>query len=187
MALAGVQDRQTQRPPDRQQAAIGLDGAAKLRHVVAEHFAEAAGLEEVALHVDDQKRAALGRQREGIGLGCDVHRSRFPLSFAESRMRAIIMYAISRFCMPILSFCMLKLGAMAAQEFRRERAGRARESTANPRRRRRPSAWPIRSPTPSCRASSRPASVSTRRRWPSASACRARRCAKRSGCSPRPA
>ena len=31
-------------------------------------------------------------------------------------MRAIIMYAISRFCMPILSFCMLKLGAMGAQE-----------------------------------------------------------------------
>ena len=42
--------------PGRQQAAVRLDGAAKLRHVVAEHFAEAAGLEEVALHVDDQKR-----------------------------------------------------------------------------------------------------------------------------------
>jgi len=40
-----------------------------LRHVVAEHLAEAARLEEVALHVDDEQGAALGIERERIGFG----------------------------------------------------------------------------------------------------------------------
>ena len=34
------------------------------RHVVAERGAEAAGLDEVALHVDDHQRRAAGRERE---------------------------------------------------------------------------------------------------------------------------
>ena len=39
-----------------QHAAQRLDRARKLRDVVAERFAEAAGLQKVALHVDDQQR-----------------------------------------------------------------------------------------------------------------------------------
>src|SRR5271157_5278485 len=33
----------------------------------------AAGLEKVSLHIDDQKRAMVGRQFKGIGLGGDFH------------------------------------------------------------------------------------------------------------------
>ena len=39
--------------PRRQQSAVRLDRAAELRYVIAQHFAETAGFEEVALHVDD--------------------------------------------------------------------------------------------------------------------------------------
>jgi len=37
-------------------AAIGLHRPRKLRDVVAQRFAEAAGLHEITLHVDDDKR-----------------------------------------------------------------------------------------------------------------------------------
>jgi hypothetical protein len=67
MALAGVHRQQTGGAPGRQQPTVRLDGPAQLRDVVAEHFAEAAGLEEIALHVDDQQRAR-------IRLGRKVHR-----------------------------------------------------------------------------------------------------------------
>ena len=60
MALARVHHQQSGVAPRRQQPPVGLDGAAKLRHVVAEHFAEAARFQEVALHVDDQQRAMVG-------------------------------------------------------------------------------------------------------------------------------
>ena len=56
--FARVHDRQAVRPPGGQQAPVRLDRPAQLRHIVAEHLAEAAGLEEIALHVDDQQRAA---------------------------------------------------------------------------------------------------------------------------------
>ena len=64
----------TSRPavaPGCEQRAVGLDRSAQLRDVVAEHFAEAAGLEEVALHVDDQQRRAFGVELELIGFGGD--------------------------------------------------------------------------------------------------------------------
>ena len=51
--------------------AIGFDGGAQLRHVIAQHFAESAGLEEIALHVDDQQRACRRREFERIGFGFD--------------------------------------------------------------------------------------------------------------------
>jgi hypothetical protein len=41
--------------------------AGKLRDIVAQCFAEAAGLHEIALHVDDQQRR--GRQSRSIGAG----------------------------------------------------------------------------------------------------------------------
>jgi len=55
--------------PGREQAAVRLDRPPQLRHVVAEHLAEAARLEEVALHVDDEQGAAPGIERERIGFG----------------------------------------------------------------------------------------------------------------------
>ena len=79
MAFARMENRKTGGAPRRQQLPVRLDGAPQLRNVVAEHFAEAARLEEIALHVDDQKRATLGRERERIGLGgnvdCAIHDS----------------------------------------------------------------------------------------------------------------
>ena len=56
MALTGVDHQAAGRAPSRQQGRVGFDRAAQLRDVVAEHFAETAGLEEVTLHVDDQQR-----------------------------------------------------------------------------------------------------------------------------------
>ena len=72
MALARVHDRQLPGAPRRQQLPVGLDGPAQLRDVVAEHLAEAARLEEVALHVDDEQRAAVPGELEGIRLACTV-------------------------------------------------------------------------------------------------------------------
>ena len=67
MALAGMDDQQAGGAPRRQQPAVRLDRAAQLRDVVAQHFAEAAGLEEVALHVDDQQRATRWHEFELVG------------------------------------------------------------------------------------------------------------------------
>jgi hypothetical protein len=58
MALAGVDHLQPGRAPGVEQRAVGRDRPPQLADVVAEHLAEAAGLEEVALHVDDHQRAA---------------------------------------------------------------------------------------------------------------------------------
>ena len=73
MALARMEGRQTGGAPGREQPAIRLDRAAELRNVVAEHFAEAPGLEEIALHVDNQQRAMGRGERERIGLGLEVY------------------------------------------------------------------------------------------------------------------
>ena len=56
VALAGMDHQAAGFAPCGQQCRVRLDGAAQLRDVVAEHFAEPAGLEEVTLHVDDQQR-----------------------------------------------------------------------------------------------------------------------------------
>ena len=74
MALAGMDHRKAGGAPGREQLPVRLDGAAQLRNVVAEHFAEAAGLQKIALHVDDEQRAVLGRERERIGFGREVYR-----------------------------------------------------------------------------------------------------------------
>ena len=73
MALPRVEDRKTGGAPRRQQPLVRFDGAAQLRNVVAEHFAKAAGLQKIALHVDDQERAMLGSERESIRIGREVY------------------------------------------------------------------------------------------------------------------
>ena len=72
VAFAGVDHRQPGGPPRGEQRLVRLDGAAELRDVVAEHLAEAARLEEIALHVDDEQRALRGDELERIRLGGDA-------------------------------------------------------------------------------------------------------------------
>ena len=74
MSFAGMEHLQTRGAPGSEQPLVRFDGAAQLGNVVAEHFAEAAGLQKIALHVDDEQRAMLGREREGVGFGREVYR-----------------------------------------------------------------------------------------------------------------
>ena len=55
VSFAGVDDQHACLAPGFEQTAIRLDRAAELRDIVAEHLAETARLEEVALHVDDDQ------------------------------------------------------------------------------------------------------------------------------------
>ena len=72
MALARMHHEQPRGSPRRQEALIGLDRAAQLRDIVAEHLAKTARLKKISLHVDDQQRAMLRRQLEGVGFSRDV-------------------------------------------------------------------------------------------------------------------
>ena len=72
MALTRMHREQPCGPPCPEEPLVRLDRAAQLRDVVAKHFAEAAWLEKVALHVDDEQRAMVGRELEGVGLGGDL-------------------------------------------------------------------------------------------------------------------
>ena len=71
MALPRMENGKSGGAPRRQKFAVRLDGAAQLRDVVAEHFAKAARLEKIALHVDDQERAMLRKEHEFVRLGLD--------------------------------------------------------------------------------------------------------------------
>jgi hypothetical protein len=73
MALPSIERRKTGGSPGRQQPTVRFDCPAQLRYVVAEHFAKAARLEKVALHVDDQERAVPGGEREGIGISLKLY------------------------------------------------------------------------------------------------------------------
>ena len=59
MTLPRMENGQSRGAPGRQKPSVRFDRAPQLRDVVAEHFAEAARLEKIALHVDDQERAML--------------------------------------------------------------------------------------------------------------------------------
>ena len=73
MALPCMESGKTGGAPSRQQPAIGFDGPAQLRNVVAEHFPKAARLEKISLHVDNQERAMLGTERESVWFGRKVY------------------------------------------------------------------------------------------------------------------
>ena len=55
MPLAGMDDEEAGIAPRLEQSAVRFDRAPKLRDVVAKHFAEAARLEKIPLHVDDDE------------------------------------------------------------------------------------------------------------------------------------
>ena len=57
MPFPGVNHLQAFRAPGRQQFPVRFDGAAKLGDIIAEHLAESAGFQKIALHVDDHERA----------------------------------------------------------------------------------------------------------------------------------
>ena len=64
----------TSRPAARAASSTALQGAtarAEQRHVVAERFPEAARLEEIALHVDDDQRGARQVERDRFGFSLD--------------------------------------------------------------------------------------------------------------------
>ena len=60
VSFAGMHHLPTSGAPGSEQSLIRFDGAAQLGHVVAEHLAEAARLQKIALHVDDEQRAGGG-------------------------------------------------------------------------------------------------------------------------------
>ena len=62
MAFARMERRKAGGAPGRQQATVWLDCPAQLRDVVAEHFAEAPGLQKIPLHVDNQQCAMIGAE-----------------------------------------------------------------------------------------------------------------------------
>ena len=64
MRLLRVDDVQPEAARPGQQVAAARRHRGELREVVAEHVAEASGLEEVALHVDDDERGR--RRREAV-------------------------------------------------------------------------------------------------------------------------
>ena len=72
MAFPRMEHRESGGAPRRQELLVRLDGAAQLRNVVAEHLAKAAGLEKIALHVDDQERAMLRRERKLVRFGGEI-------------------------------------------------------------------------------------------------------------------
>lgn len=72
MPFTGVNDGQSGPAPSLKQTAIGIDGAAKLRDVIAEHFSKPAWLEKVSLHVDDQQGTAHRINFVGIRFSLDA-------------------------------------------------------------------------------------------------------------------
>jgi hypothetical protein len=69
MAFTRMDDEHVGGARRRQHAPGRLDRPAQHPDIVAERRAEAAGLEKVALHIDDPQRAAPGPQLEGIRFG----------------------------------------------------------------------------------------------------------------------
>lgn len=72
MSLAGMDDGQASRSPGLQQALIWLNGAPKLRDIVAEHFSESSRLKEVSLHVDDEQGAVCEVNLIGVWFRLDA-------------------------------------------------------------------------------------------------------------------
>jgi len=74
VALARVDDRHAAGAREGEDGLQRLDDLQQHRDVVAQQRAEAAGVEEVALHVDDHERRRGGIHLEGVGGGRDRDR-----------------------------------------------------------------------------------------------------------------
>src|SRR6185437_2039324 len=75
MSFPGMDHLKTSGTPDGKQSSIRVDGAAQLRNVVPQHFAESARLQEISLHIDDKKSAMFRLEFEVVRLGLDAQRS----------------------------------------------------------------------------------------------------------------
>jgi hypothetical protein len=71
MAFARVDDEKTGFARCSQDIAAGFHRARQLRDIVAERFAEAAGLQEIALHVDDHQRGFRPDEFDWHRFGCE--------------------------------------------------------------------------------------------------------------------
>ncbi len=71
MPFPGVDDGPALRAEQGYQSGHGRHDRLEAGDVVAKGVAEAAGLDEIALHVDDDQRHLAGREGEGKGLGVD--------------------------------------------------------------------------------------------------------------------
>jgi hypothetical protein len=71
MAFAGVDHQHVSGAGGGEHGLAGGDGGGEERDVIAEAFPEAAGLQEIPLHVDDEERAARRGEGEGVGFGRD--------------------------------------------------------------------------------------------------------------------
>ena len=69
MPLAGVDHQEVGRARRIEHPAAGDDRPAEQRYVVAQRLPEAARLEEIALHVDDDEGGPVEIDRNGLGLG----------------------------------------------------------------------------------------------------------------------
>ena len=77
MAFPSVHDHHSGATACVQDAAGGGDGGAQQGHIVAEGGAEAARLEKIALHVDNDERGGSGIEGEGIWFGVDLRHACF--------------------------------------------------------------------------------------------------------------
>ena len=87
MSLAGVDDQHVGCSRSVEHGLAGRDRAAKQRDVVAERLPEAARLEEVALHVDDDQRGARQIERDRLGLRLDGRAQAILLGHSGSIVR----------------------------------------------------------------------------------------------------
>jgi hypothetical protein len=71
VAFAGMDHQHVDGARRREHRLAGRDRAREQRDIVAERLAEAARLEEIALHVDDDQRGAGQIERHCLGLGLD--------------------------------------------------------------------------------------------------------------------
>jgi hypothetical protein len=79
MTLAGVNDQNAGLARRRQHLPARLDCGFEQTDIIAERFAEAARLQEVALHVDDDQRRSGKIDRDRSGFGGDLRVQKGPL------------------------------------------------------------------------------------------------------------
>src|SRR5580704_10738995 len=73
MAFARVDDQKAKLPRGGEYVPAWRDGGLQPGHVIAERGAEPAGLEEIALHVDDDERRAVKLDGQRCRLGFKTH------------------------------------------------------------------------------------------------------------------
>jgi hypothetical protein len=71
VTFARVDHQKAASPSGIEHGAARFDRSCKTGHIIAERFAEATRLEEITLHVDDDKRGSVEVEPQGARLGFD--------------------------------------------------------------------------------------------------------------------